>query len=137
MFLPLISTAKMTVDEVMVFVVYIILMGLFPLKYALWNAFGKEILIINQKSVSYQYHYGFIRNNLTTKTYQNLSIHFQNFLIDKEQKLGKIYFYEEDEKTGLLNVLHNTSIYILQSEYDIVTEEIKLLFLKHHTFFMN
>ncbi|WBV60775.1 hypothetical protein PFY12_01330 [Chryseobacterium camelliae] len=137
MFLPLLNTAKITVDKIMVFVVYIILMALFPLKYALWNVFGKETLVINRKSISYQYDYGFIRNNLTTTTYQNLSTHFQNFLIDKEKTLGKIHFYEEDEKTGLPNIFHITSIYITQSQYEIIIEEIKSLFLQYEPFSMN
>lgn len=134
---PFLFNGFKTADSIMTSLTFMIFWILFPLKYAWWNVFGKEMLIINRKSISYQYHYGFIKNNLKTVTYQNLSVRFQTFLIDKEKKLGKMYFYEESEKTGLPNLLHNTSIYILQSEYDIVIEEIKLLFLRYHTFSMN
>jgi len=135
--IPFLFDGFKTVDSGMASLAFMILWILFPLKYAWWNVFGKEMLIINRKSISYQYHYGFIKNNLKTVTYQNLSARFQPFLIDKEKKLGKIYFYEESEKTGLPNLLHSTSIYILQSQYDTVMEEINLLFLRHHTFSMN
>jgi hypothetical protein len=41
------------------------------LKYSLWNFFGRENLIINTRSVSYQHHYGLLKTGYITKKMPN------------------------------------------------------------------
>lgn len=93
---------------------------LFPVKYALWNIFGTEKLIISNKSLSYQYDYGFIESRLISKSFNNLTIAFKN----KLDGLGEVYFLNQDEDTGLEKILHKTSIYISKQQYDTLVDKI-------------
>lgn len=113
-------TFEFTPDVIMVTITFLTLWILFPVKYALWNIFGTEKLIITNKSVSYQYNYGFVESRLLSKTFNDLTITFKN----KIDNLGEVYFLNEDSNTGLEKILHKTSIYISKKQYDILVDEI-------------
>lgn len=53
----------------------IIFVGL-PIKYLLWNLYGNEELIVNTKTISWLYDYGFFKTNLQTVKYNRLGTGF-------------------------------------------------------------
>lgn len=119
-----------TIERIILIFIYLIAVILFPIKYAIWNVFGKAILILNKKSISHQYNFGFISNNLNSAPYSDgLTISFEDLLIDKEEKFGKIYFYEDDEITGLPKLIHNRSIRISEDTYELIVQEFQNLCL--------
>lgn len=135
--LPFLFPIYFTFERIILIFIYLIAVILFPIKYAIWNVFGKEILILNKKSFSHQYNFGFISTNLKTISFgEDLTISFQELIIDKNEKFGKIYFYEDDEVTGLPKLIHNTSIRIPEDKYELIVREFKNLFL-HCTFSEN
>ncbi len=75
--LPFIFIGFRSPDSIMLSSFFIVLWILFPIKYAWWNVFGTEILIINLKSISYQYDFGFIQSRLISKPYKDLTITFK------------------------------------------------------------
>lgn len=134
--LPFIFNNNTTFENVLLTFIYLILVISFPIKYAIWNILGKETLIINKKSISHQYNFGFISNNLKTFPFTDLQINFEDILIDEKKNFGKIYFYEIDEKTDLPKLLHNTSIYISEENYHKILVEIDHIF-RYSTFSEN
>ncbi len=116
---------------------FIVLWILFPTKYAWWNVFGTEILIINQKSISYQYNFGFIQSRLISKPYKDLTITLENLIITDNNYSGKIFFFEEDELTGLKKVLHQTSIYISNEQFDYFIDEVSKIQISSDFFSLN
>lgn len=122
--LPFIFIGFRSPDSIMLSLTFLVLWFLFPFKYAWWNVFGKEILIINSKSISYQYNFGIIQSRLISKPYKDLTINFQNLILMNTNYFGKLYFIEENEKTGLKKVLHQTSIYISEEQFDSLSDEI-------------
>ena len=136
LFLPFLFQYNTTFENVLLTFIYLILIIFLPLKYAVWNVLGKETLIINKKSISYSYNFGFISNNLKTFPFTDLQINFEDILINEEKNFGKIYFYENDEKTELPKLLHNTSIYISEENYHKILVEIDHIF-RYSTFSEN
>lgn len=123
------------IDMIFTIIVFTTIMILFPLKYTLWNILGKENLIINTKSISYQYNYGFISNNLQSVTYNKLSVRFGEILTAKEKTCGKVYFYNEDEYTGLNKLIHHTSVFVTDDQYNLLAKEI--FELGNHRYHLN
>lgn len=136
LFLPFLFQYNTTFENVLLTFIYLILIIFLPIKYAIWNVLGKETLIINKKSISHQYNFGFISNNLKTFPFTDLQINFEDILINEEKNFGKIYFYENDEKTELPKLLHNTSIYISEENYHKILVEIDHIF-RYSTFSEN
>ena len=136
LFLPFLFQYNTTFENVLLTFIYLILIIFLPLKYAVWNVVGKEILIINKKSISFSYNFGFISTNLKTTSFTDLSINFEDLLIEKEQTFGKIYFYEFATETGLPKLIHNTSIHISEENFQAFLVEIDHIF-RYSTFSEN
>ncbi|SFH90657.1 hypothetical protein [Halpernia frigidisoli] len=116
--------------------IYLILIELFPLKYCFWNVFGKETLLFTKKSLSYKHVYGLISSNMKVVPHKNISVIFYNILIEKNKKFGKINFLEENDETGLIELIHKTSILISEENYECFILEFDKLFLLE-TFSLN
>lgn len=128
--IPFLFPIYYTFERIIIILIYLTAIVLFPIKYAIWNVFGKEILVLNKKSIIYQYNFEFISTNLRTIAFgEELTISFQELIIDKDEKFGKIYFYQDDEITGLPKLIHNTSIRISEDKYELVVREFQNLFL--------
>lgn len=82
----------------------------FPVRYLLWNLFGKETLIINTKTVSYSYDYGILKTNLKTIHFDKLGTGFQFVKEQDEIESGKLIFYNYREKDNLPEIIHQTSV---------------------------
>lgn len=90
---------------VMVFAAWNILIS----KLVLWNIFGKELIILNTKSVSYQRSYGIIETNLRTQPFQHLRIASVVTKENSGMEYSKLQFYNYNEH-GLPELLLESSI---------------------------
>lgn len=112
------------------------LVGLFfSIKYTLWNFFGQEYLIINTKSISYNYSFGFFTYNLRTVLFERLGTGFEFVSEYNGIKKGKLIFYRYRAKDDLPETIHETSILINLEEISIIDEEIAQLFFDKNFFF--
>ncbi|RMD95814.1 MAG: hypothetical protein D6816_19805, partial [Bacteroidetes bacterium] len=64
-----------------------------PLKYLLWNLYGNEELIVNTKSISWSYDYGFFKTNLQTVKYDTLGTGYAKVRGDDDEELGRLLFF--------------------------------------------
>ncbi len=84
----------------------------FPLRYLIWNIYGKEILIINAKSISYYYDYGFFRTNLKTILFTRLGTQIEFVREYDGMENGRLILYNYREVDDLPEEIHRTSILI-------------------------
>lgn len=101
----------------------------FPVRYLLWNLFGKETLIVNTKTVSYSYDYGILKTNLKTIHFDKLATGFQFIKEQNKIKTGNLVFYNYGTEDNLPEIIHQTSV--LFEEIDIleIDMEISKIFL--------
>lgn len=87
-----------------------------------WNAYGKEILIINTKSFSYQKVYGLITTNLKTfRTDDGISMNFNKELTYTKEQYGTIVFFKYNA-ANLPETMYQTSIKTSYSNYKELIE---------------
>ena len=90
-----------------------LLLGLiiaFPVRFLIWNMFGKEYLVINTKTISYNYDYGLIRTNLKTIKFNRLGTDFEEGQSKNGMKQGYLVFYNYREEDNLPEIIHKTTI---------------------------
>ncbi len=99
-----------------------------PFRYLIWNMFGKEKLLINTKSLSYSYEYGFATTGYKTIKFDSLGSGFEFVRRMKTTDLGKLLFYNYDKDTGLPILIYQTSVLVSESELGELDNEISSLF---------
>jgi len=100
-----------------------------PIRYLLWNLFGRETLIINAKSISFYRNYGLIETNLKTINYNQLGIDF-NFSRERNGiKLGQILFYDYLEENNLPKLIHETTILIDLDQLTLIESMVHKIFV--------
>jgi hypothetical protein len=97
-------------------------------KYSLWNFYGKENLIINTKTVSYQHDYGFFKTAYTVVPF-NKTIKLQVAPakpIESKELLVKIWSYNDND---LPVEVYTTSLTISEEDVIRLNTLIKQLFV--------
>ena len=100
----------------------------FIFRYTLWNWFGKELLIINTKSVSYQLDYGFYLTKLKTIPFSRLGLSSEIIQKTDETSFGKIYFFNYREEDDLPEPIYETAIIIPENKVEEIKEHVWFLF---------
>ena len=100
----------------------------FPVRYLLWNLFGKENLIINTKSISYNREYGIFISNLKTLNHNRLATAFEWSRTFDNIEYGNIIFEKLNDKTDLPEHLYTTSIALTIEDIKIIENEISKLY---------
>jgi hypothetical protein len=108
-FVAVVSSLKEPGDAVLLFLLFLALL-FFPVRFLLWNLFGKEQFIINTKSISYLYDYGILRTNLKTVNFDKLGIDFNKVRIEKEHQYGNITFYNYRADNHLPEEIFQTTV---------------------------
>jgi len=108
-------------------IIVIFFIGL-PLKYLLWNLYGKEEMIVTAKSLSWRYDYRFFRTNWKTKKYDRLGTGFQKVRTENGLELGRLVFFNYSEDTGLPEVLHETTVLLSKPQIQNFDSEIAQIF---------
>lgn len=110
------------------FVLIFLLVSIIPIGYFIWNLFGNESLIVNSKTISYQYNYGIFKTNLKTINYEVLGVSFARIRTENETELGKLIFYNYREKDNLPDFVHQTSVLLPKEDLKRLENEISGLF---------
>lgn len=110
------------------FVLIFLLVSIIPIGYFIWNLFGSESLIVNSKTISYQYNYGIFKTNLKTINYEVLGVSFARIRTENETELGKLIFYNYREKDNLPEFVHQTSVLLPKEDLKRLENEISGLF---------
>lgn len=105
------------------------LVELFIIKYTLWNFFGEERLIINDRSLSYQQHYGFFTSALHTIPFNK-----KIWIIDYEKViLGNTTYvkfqFESYDKNSLPEVIYHSVLNITEADFKKFLQYIDRLFI--------
>ena len=85
-------------------------------RYTLWNWFGKEHLIINAKSISYRYDYGWYSTNLKTIPLVRLGYASEFVQTINKTDFGRIYFYNYRQEDDLPELVLQTTVLIPESK---------------------
>ena len=95
------------------------------IKYYLWNKYGEERLVISKRAVSFTYYFGFFETRIESFQYNELELLFEEIKRDKNNnRLGKLIFYSQNEKTGILELLHPTSVMLNEEVCRAIIEEV-------------
>lgn len=81
----------------------------------LWNFYGKELIIISKKSLSYNYDYGFYKTRLNIIPINQLRVYTEN-ITDKKNVLSKIAFTDYSAEDDLPEDIHKTTLYLKANE---------------------
>jgi hypothetical protein len=99
-----------------------------PTKYLLWNLFGSEELIVNSKSVSWSYDYGFFRTNKKTYKFDRLGTGFESVRGTLDNELGKLVFYNYREEDNLPELIHETTLLLQRKDIEELDDLIRDIF---------
>ncbi|GGF22063.1 hypothetical protein [Flavobacterium limi] len=110
---------------------------IFPLRYLIWNIYGKEVLIVNSKSISYYYDYGFFKTNFKTILFTRLGTQIEFVREYDGIENGRLIFYNYREIDDLPEEIHRTSILIDIVTLEVINCEITELFESNNFLFSN
>lgn len=100
------------------------------LKYTLWNFWGRENIIVNTKSVSYQHEYGVFKTNYTTKSlFGRLLIEY--FDNKKEPGCVNCRFISYSEITDVPFEIYTMVFPLSQKDVDKLRTYLDKLFIDH------
>jgi len=115
-------------DVIIPIVIFTIVIIAFPVRYLIWNCYGKEYLIINKKTLSYYYSYYLINTMLKTKKYNEISIAIEIVKENEEGKFGRLVFLDTNKETSLPDFLFQTSVLLKYDDLEIIRKNIFDLF---------
>ncbi|MDX1446729.1 hypothetical protein [Lishizhenia sp.] len=133
-FMYLISIPPEETDKSVFFggLVFILLYLLLPVRLTLWTLKGKEQLIFNTKSFSFQNNYVFFDTPLNTTPIGQFSIYFAPDKLhnknNPEQPLGKLIVQHLDNETGLPYHLYTSAFPINDFDYMNIIDQIEHVF---------
>lgn len=99
-----------TSDFVFPALIIVGLIIIFPVRYLIWNCYGKEFIVINKKSISYNYNYKIISTNLKTIKIDHLGTFIEIVKEDNGTQYGKLLFYNYDNETNLPEFVFQTTV---------------------------
>lgn len=101
----------------------------FVFKYTLWNLFGKEKIIINTRSLSFQLHYGiFTTPSKTTVLNKRILLGPYDEIVQDDQKLLKILVQSYNEH-NLPTLIFQSVLFIISSDFERVALLLHQLYL--------
>lgn len=120
------------------FIIFTIIILVFPVRYLLWNNYGEESIIINETSLSYSFNYGILKTTYKTINFENLGISFikeragNEVKIDEfvyeDQTFGIITFYTWDTTTNSPTIIYETTVQISYDEFLVFDDKINIYF---------
>ena len=110
------------------FAIMSILIIFFPLRYMLWNFFGKEILIVNTKCISWAYNYGFFKTNLKKIPFRRIATSYEFVRESGGIDFGRLQFINYSPLTNLPVTIHTTSVLAPKGDIEKIQNAIEQLF---------
>jgi len=96
----------------------------------LWNFFGRELITINTRSLSYQQYYGFFKTKVEKKAVNRaLNISLIPTLERQKKKHFQLIF-ETFNEFNLPEEIYRTSLPISETDLELLKKSIRLLYIK-------
>ncbi len=127
-FILIISMLELRGKDYIPFFTLLSLYLFFGLKYLLWNIFGIENLIINTKSISYYYDYGFFRSRTKTIIFYSLGTEISLFKNEEGEEMGSIHFYNFNQESNLPELIHKSTVLLTEEQLKEIEERLYNLF---------
>lgn len=99
-----------------------------PMKYLLWNLFGRETLVVSTKAISYQHDYGLFKTNLKTETFDKLGLNFEKVNDNDGVEKGKLVLVKYSAENHLPEHLYSTTVLLTVGQITQIEESILELF---------
>jgi hypothetical protein len=127
-YLPSTFSKEEISDYIFPFIIFGIIVFVFPFRYLLWNLFGKENLIISTKSLSYYRDYGVYRTNLKTLNHNRLGTGFECSRTYDNVKYGNLVFEKYNDETDVPEHLYTTSVVLNFESIEKIDKEISKIY---------
>jgi len=127
-YLPFTISDENISDYIFPFLIFGIIIFVFPVRYLLWNLFGKENVIINTKSLSYNRDYGVYRTNLKTLNHKRLGTGFEWTRTFDNIEYGNLVFEKYSDKNDLPEHIYTTSVVLNFESIEKINKEISKLY---------
>ena len=110
-----------------ILIVLLLIVG-WPVKYLLWNIYGNEEIVINTKSISWSYDYGFYKTKLHTLKYDRLGTGYERIREVDGVELGRLIFCNYNIEDNLPEHIHNTTVLLDMKEIEEINNQIDIVF---------
>lgn len=122
-----VKSDKLVTMIIPILIIIVLFVGL-PIKYLLWNKYGNEELIVNSKSISWSYNYGFFKTKLETVKYDRLGTGYEIIRGKNENEVGKLIFYNFRAEDDLPELIHQTTVLLNKDEIEEFDNQISEVF---------
>ena len=114
------------IEQIIAAAIVFLLGEIFMIRYTLWNLYGEERLIINTKSISFQYHYGFFTTVLQTVAFnKRISICSLDEMTEGDQTYVKCLFQSYNENYLSENI-YASVLHINKADYEKLIRKFEL-----------
>jgi hypothetical protein len=96
-------------------------------RYTLWNLWGKELIRINTKNITFQRSYGIITTNENQISLYRLGWTYSKIRFFKGLEYGKLFFYNYD-KNDIPKLVFENTILIQKIDAEIIIQNIVEIF---------
>ena len=100
----------------------------FSVKYLLWNIYGSEELIVNTKTISWSYDYGFYKTNFITASHDRLGTGYEKIRRENGEELGRLVFFNYKNEDNLPEVMHHTTVLLKKEDIDWFDSHVSKVF---------
>lgn len=114
-------------------IIFLVLYALFPLRFTLWNLFGKEHIIINRQTLSYKHDYGLTITKLKTIEMKCTRVGFKVAHNNESGELGHLVILNYNNDTNMpenkytsINHLHKSDFLEISRRLNRMYENITI-----------
>ncbi len=93
-------------------------------RYTLWHLFGEEYVVINRKSISYQYRYGIFQTHIQTIHLHRPVMYYE---LTKEHSMGVFHIINHDPQTLRPNEIFRSTIPVPEQSLRAVIQSVSSL----------
>lgn len=113
---------KFLIPMLIMFVLFVVL----PWRFWFWNFYGREIIVVNEKTLARFYDYGITRTKLRIFAHHRLKCQYEYLKTEDGGDWGKIHFISHDPETLLPAVFFETAVIIRKEAIEEFIEKIDL-----------
>lgn len=108
------EAGKFILPMLVMFVIFVVL----PWRFWFWNFYGREIIVVNEKTIGRCYDYGITRTKLKIFNHYRLKCEYEYLKTEDGGDWGKIHFISHDPATLLPFELLETAVVIRKEDLD-------------------
>ena len=109
-------------------IIFLIIYIVIPLRLTIWNFKGKEHLIINTKTFSYQHDYSIILTNIKTQKIDLIGLGLNVIGQINDEDYGKLDISNYDKETDIPHLIYESSIYLTKTNFDTIIDSLNKIY---------